>query len=1010
MKASMLTTCARRRASMRRGGRSIGPAIVSDSASSATVPPFTTNWSTDPATKTSDAEAMKATSAPGLAVSAETIEVAMSRRSPRSRSLSGVSSSSATRKAPPTIGTASSSLTLESATNPTMTSGQLAAAMSAPRFRAAFRPGAVDMAQTLNYKVYSAIRVVRTRIGSTGGVTTLTRERRVTVARVFGGGCGAALLVLLIGAGFEVWRLGASDHAAAERVQRQVRESFAAMTADVERLARGIAADPAVARAMAAGPDDDGAVRLLFDAAGRARQQAPGDASELAATIYDTTGDQAIARAWVGRASDLLRDRSTGSASLFVTPSPLGLRLVYLQPIDSGGQERARLGAAAVEHVVTPAPAASVLLTASEYEMPTSRGPVSLRLHTGGGGGPPSPDESRFVIQAPDGTPLLDASVQLSTLADQREGIRRTYGAIAIALVAVTILLLSGPLLDARATARSARRELQLTFMVLIVVVAGAAVLWAAFVISPWASIPGYRSAFKLLLGGLGAAGIVAALASSAVHLRVALRARRRAPEAAPVAFAAIQLACGIGLAALLVMFERTLGRSMDPAAVDLRHFSLHPWTTARLATLTGILLSHAAVLWLGALACVTAAARWRFPRGFSAVHAAAAALWVLPIVAVSWIGLARGWTVPALAVVLGAIACAISALLAPRLVTWYRRATVASRILALFVAFLLPALLVYPSVHYFSEQSIRRLVETRYAVEAMNHPQALQDRLRYALSEIDALPNLPDLVRAGSSQRTCAPNSDTAFRIWSQTVMARARLTSDLEIYDEKGALLSRFGLNVPEYTSEPQKPESRSCRWETVGEAIPLGGGAQERNTLHAQRSVCVDGRPVATLVVHVIFDFRTLPFITSQSAYYDVLGQDGSGPPIEGSPAGDVDIAVYGWGLTTLYMSGEDAWPLDEDIFRRVYQSRDPFWTVLRRNQTVDNVYFVNDRQFIYALGYATSDVFDHFVRLAELTTLAAVGYVAVLIGAAIFSRIARQRPPTGRPLLREIRASF
>ena len=729
----------------------------------------------------------------------------------------------------------------------------------------------------------------------------------MSVARIFGGGCGAALLVLLIGAGIEVWHLGTSDTAAAEKVQRQVRGTFAGMTTDVERLARGIAADPAVVRAMAAGPDDDSAVRTLFDAASRARQQVPDDAADLAVTIYDTSGDQVIARAWAGRASDLLRGRSPGSASLFVTPSPLGLRLVSLHPIDSGAPEHTRLGAAAVEHVVTPAPAASVLLTASEYEMPTSRGPVSVRLHTGGGGGPPSPDESRFVIQAADGTPLLDASVQLSSLADEREDIRRTYGAIAIALVAVTILLLSGPLLDARVAARSPRRELQLTFMIVIVVIVGAAFLWVAFSISPWASAPGYRTAFKLLLAGLGSAGIVATLASAAVHLRVALRTRRRPPEAAPAAFIAVQLSCGILLAALLVMFERVLGHSMDPAAVDLRHFSLHPWTTARLATLTGILLSHAAVLWLGALACAVAAARWRLPRGLSSLHAAAAALWVLPIVAISWIGMMRGWSVPALAVVLGAIACATAALLAPRLVTWYRRATVGSRILALFVALLAPALLVYPAVHFFSERSIRHLVETRYAVEAMNHPQALLDRLKYALSEIDALPNLPDLVRVAPVQGTCASNSDTAFRIWSQTVLARARLTSDLEIYDEHGTLVSRFALNVPEYTGDLPKPEAGSCHWETVGEAIPLGSGAQERNTLHARRSVCVNGRTVATLVVHVIFDFRTLPFISSQSAYFDVLGQDGSGPPIEGSPAGDVDIAVYGWGLTTLYMSG-------------------------------------------------------------------------------------------------------
>ena len=49
---------------------------------------------------------------------------------------------------------------------------------------------------------------------------------------------------------------------------------------------------------------------------------------------------------------------------------------------------------------------------------------------------------------------------------------------------------------------------------------------------------------------------------------------------------------------------------------------------------------------------------------------------------------------------------------------------------------------------------------------------------------------------------------------------------------------------------------------------------GGAQERNTLRAQRSVCVEGRPVATLEVHVVFDYRTLPFVRAQSASFDVF----------------------------------------------------------------------------------------------------------------------------------------
>ena len=70
----------------------------------------------------------------------------------------------------------------------------------------------------------------------------------------------------------------------------------------------------------------------------------------------------------------------------------------------------------------------------------------------------------------------------------------------------------------------------------------------------------------------------------------------------------------------------------------------------------------------------------------------------------------------------------------------------------------------------------------------------------------------------------------------------------------------------------------------------------------------------------------------------------------------------------------------------------------------------MYFSNDRVFIYAIGYPTLTLFDHLVHLAELTTLSGAVYVLVLLGTALFTRVARGRPRLGRALLREIRASF
>jgi signal transduction histidine kinase len=548
------------------------------------------------------------------------------------------------------------------------------------------------------------------------------------------------------------------------------------------------------------------------------------------------------------------------------------------------------------------------------------------------------------------------------------------------------------------------------TLAIVAVVLAGAGVTWLALSIAPWARPGAARSAARLCLASGTAAAVAAALVSAAVRMRLALRARRRVPSDSVLAFAAAQLAAGMALAAMLVMFERVLGRSIDPAAVDLNHFSLHPWIPARLAILGAIVLGHAAVLWFGVLACVLAAVPWRLPRRASSWHAAAAALWTAPTVAIAAAAAWQERAIPSAPILLGAVTCALAALVTPRLAGWYRRATVVARLLALFMAFLVPALLVYPTVHFYSERALRQLIAAPargYAVQAMTHPQALQDRLRDAEDQIDQLP-LADLVATARLVPPEGPRTEVAFRIWNQTVLARQRLTSDVELYEVNGALLSRFALNFPESAVEQPPGPGGTCSWAVWGEAQSFAG-AQERNTLHAQRNICENGRAIATLIIHVVFDYRTLPFISSQSAYLDVLIGSG-GTPAEGLPEGDVEFVVYGWGLTTIYSSGHESWELDPATFERVYTSRQPFWTIADKGGKSYHVYFANDRQGIYALGYAIPTVFDHFVRLAELTTLAGVLYVALVTVNALFSRLARGRPQTGRSLLREIRASF
>jgi signal transduction histidine kinase len=346
--------------------------------------------------------------------------------------------------------------------------------------------------------------------------------------------------------------------------------------------------------------------------------------------------------------------------------------------------------------------------------------------------------------------------------------------------------------------------------------------------------------------------------------------------------------------------------------------------------------------------------------------------------------------------------------------VTWYRHATVAARIFALFLAFLVPAILIYPSLDFFAERAIQRLIAGQYAVDAQNHSKDLQTRLVEARAEIDAVAGLSTLV-ADRLENSPPLGSERAFLVWRQTVLARNRLTSAVELYDRYGGLVSRFALNLPEYTGSGRLPQNMpACEWDAFAEPLPIG--SDERQVLHAERAICVPDpvtgkqRPIGTIIVHIALDYRTLPFITSRSPYFELFRPNPTGARAFG-PGNDLHVAIYGWGLQPVYTSGLSAWPITDSLFQRVYdRNRTPFWETIPLGDETYRVHFTNDRARIYAIGYPLLTAFDHFVHLAELTTLAGAAFVVCLVGTALFTRLSRERPRVGRALLREIRASF
>ena len=836
-------------------------------------------------------------------------------------------------------------------------------------------------------------------------------RRAVIVAAV-----GAAVI---LGGGWvaELWRFGPTTEASYARVERAVVRTVDEMVASLERTASLVAMHPD----MAVGLRSPDTRPLLFQVI-RAAIDSPGNA-DVSVTVYDPSGS---ARAWVGRPSEIPSGRILDDESLFVAPGPLGLRLVYIQPLrapDGPGGAR-RIGSLAVERVLSPA--GGITDTAPDsYRLAAPLADVSLRTVYEGAGSRSGP----FIVevQSPSGALLLEGEVREADLVGARLAWRRTVRALTLGLLAFALAVGCAPLIvrpprglparDITIRAAVAAASCVVGYGLLRIAVGLGMANEASGLFDPSIhesiALPVLiRTPADLLLLGLLLVGLLVVGAFLVDQVRLA---RRHAGGwgrglRSPGRLAA-HLFGGTGVAALLIAFDTFVRDTFDGATVDLLHTSLHPWDSGRFALLGGVLLTSAAVVWGCATLLLGTQLPWRVAHRKASDVLGSVVVWMLPgvlLIVGQWVPAAPFGTM-----LVGSIALAVSVpFLRPRL----RHASHAARVLTVFVALLLPTLLVYPSLLYHGEQNKQRFVETRYAVQAATHPEQLQAQLTGALGQIDGIAELATITTVDD---TLAVNLDTAraFFIWRQTELARRRLTSAVELYDRDGRLTSRFALNFPEYAGRPSDWRVTGCDWEVYGEIAPFG--SDERRVLHAERAICpqTDGRadghsalPTAgSVVVHVALDYQTLPFISSANPYTELL-RPLPLPRLEGRTGQDVELVIYGWGLQPIFSSGRDAWSLGDGLFERIHGSRDPFWTTLAKGDRQYETYVANNRVGIYLLGYPVFGLFDHFVHLAELSTLAALLFVLVGMAVGVGSWFIPDRYRFGRALLREVRTSF
>src|SRR5499427_1106392 len=798
-------------------------------------------------------------------------------------------------------------------------------------------------------------------------------------------GIVAALVAGVVGYGIEQSRFGASDAAAVARIEAELRKRFDTSALTVGAIAARVAADPAAATP---GMRDKIAVRQLFALAAAtlpAEREGP-----TGVTIYDPTGAPI---AWAGRVSDLPVERVQGPAALVIARGALGPRLIRVEPVVRSGVRVSTV--IAEQSLATTAQSPGL---GDTLGMATSIAPVMLRVPPAGTTAPDAP--YRFIVPERDSAFVLEGEVAPGDLALSRAGWRATTWAVVLAIAALTLLLCIGPLIDVRRRSPETSRYVVLTAILIVMIVAARVVLY--FALAPLAPSGG-PTPFDLLFTTLTMSGVVWLALDLIERRRYALPRVKLLPPSATtrsvLAYAAVGFAGGL----VLWGYEELLRRVVADTDLDLLHFSLHPVSAARIALEFALVLLHASIVWAVVTVLRVPSLFWRLP-STPAARSSVVGGWLVGAAGAALLARASGSAVPIgpLWLALGAAAAAAAAVARTR--TSMRRVSQTARLAVFFVVLLAPSVAMYPSLLAHATAAKEQLISREFGPQAANLREDLQQRLQQAVDQIDAMPALAEFV-ADAGART--PSTDPATIIWSRTDLGSFRLTSAIELYNPEGRLVSRFALSLPEYADAQNR--AAGCRWEDPFEEVsPFG--SSERHVLRTGRGICTNGRIVGSIVVRVMLDYRTLPFISSQqSPYLESLRPNRQAPP-EGVSGRDVEFAVYGWSRAPIFESGTRVWKLDDSIFQRLIQSREPFWADVDRDGDTFRVYFLNDRGGIYALGYPVIDRWGHLMNLAELVLLVGVLYVAARLVLTLVSLLTMRTSASGRALLREVRSSF
>ena len=346
------------------------------------------------------------------------------------------------------------------------------------------------------------------------------------------------------------------------------------------------------------------------------------------------------------------------------------------------------------------------------------------------------------------------------------------------------------------------------------------------------------------------------------------------------------------------------------------------------------------------------------------------------------------------------------------RVTARYRHGSQAFRLTMMTLALVVPAMAFYPSLYQLGWQAKARLVETRYAQQAINQRQTTQLLLQESLSRdrpVSGLDGTHDPAVGASWHRGARPTAPSS--CGESRDLAMYPVTSSVELYGADGSSdLSRFAFNLPDdLTAAPSPLIEESCTWDVYEERLTLlrrgatDPACRPRHLRRRRPAARIDRRPRHARLR------ESAASSLSQSPYVELMR------PVDPLRARRCLRPRHRVRVLRLEPTAALRVRRDGLVARRCGVSTrgtspNPRLGAPRNGVTsAYDVYLLNDRAGIYALGFPVASGLDHLVSLAEITVLAWGTQLMLLTATALLGAFSL-RGTTARALLREIRASF